>query len=259
MPERDQKITPFVCLHLNYRSKLRLSTHYLAVKMSSITATDSTTLPKTSDEDVASRLQFCVSMLGGITATKIADDIGVSISAATKWLRSGRITRSHLVDFAYRYDVSLEWLMTGLGSMRASPKGGSSSEAVPVYELESGIYSGNTVLFSEKAAIKSFVHVGEDHLSHFAVEAVCPEVDPRINGGKIFVFRSDSGTPSAGSLVAVARKKGKATVMLRVVAERHDGSLEFTAESSKVPNFTEDDVVVAGICVQTLDSSPAFF
>ena len=73
------------------------------------------------------------------------------------------------------------------------------------------------------------------------------------------MFRSDRGTPVAGNLAAISRKKGNAAVMLRVVAERPDGSLEFTAHSDKLPNFTEDDVLVAGICVQTLDSSPSFF
>jgi hypothetical protein len=259
MPDKGQKITPHICLHLNYRSKSPSLIHCLAEKMSTPAAIDSTNIPKTSDEDVAGRLQFCVSMLGGITATRISDDIGVSVSAVTKWLRSGRITRPHLVDFAYRYDVNLEWLMTGLGSMRGSSSKDGGDNTVPVYALEHGIYSGGTVLFSEKSHATNYVHVGEDHLSHFAVEANCPEVDPRIGDGKIFVFRSDQSTPEAGSLVAVVRKKGKATVMLRVVEEQVDGSLSFVAQSSRVPDFSEDDVLVAGVCVQCISPGPAFF
>lgn len=215
--------------------------------------------PKASDEDVAGRLQFCVSMLGGITATRISEEMGVSVSAVTKWLRSGRITRAHLVGFAYRYGVNLEWLMTGVGSMKERPVE-SSELSLPVYELNDYIVkNGKVALANSDTNARHYVHVSQGASPLFAISGSYYEVDPRLSADKSYVFQSQDFSVAPGALAVVVRKHDSDRLLLRVITEDAAGDLLFSARSPLIPDLANADVRVVGSCVNVVDSNPLFF
>lgn len=215
-------------------------------------------MPRTGDKDVAYRLQFCVSMFAEMTATKIAEDIGVSVSAVTKWLRYGRITRAHLVDFAYQYSISLVWLLTGLGSMRATTEHEASNNLLPAYALENVLYTAPTVLFTEESKPIHYVHIEGDNILYFAAIASEPGVDLRLAEEHCFVFSHGRAGLEAGRLVVVVKKQGDSKLMLRIAREMPDGSFSFISRSDALPSFTEADVTVVGICVRSESLKPLF-
>ena len=216
-------------------------------------------VPKVNDEDVAGRLQLCIHMFGSITATKIAEEIGVSVSAVTKWLRTGRITRPHLVAFSFRYQINLLWLMTGLGPMKYGSGPGASDSLVPVYPLSGWALRGAIPIYAHAEAVVGYIHCANNPDTCFAIAASCPEVDPRIRDGTHFLFRPNEVTPKAGELVAIFKKKGVSELLLRIAAELPDGSIEYVASSNRVPSFVAADVNIAGVCVSSVNASPTFF
>src|SRR5690554_3762622 len=124
----------------------------------------------------------------GMSATEVAKEIGVSVSAVTKWLRSGRITRTHLVDFSFRYNINLEWLMTGIGSMRHHSKDDPTVNTVPIYPLGQIRCRNNLPTCADESLSVGRVWVQGDTARHFGIEVNCPEVDPRLRPGRHFVF-----------------------------------------------------------------------
>lgn len=218
--------------------------------------------PKVSDEELAGRLQFCVSMLGGMTATRISQDIGVSISAVTKWLRSGRISRTHLVAFAYLYGISLEWLITGLGSMKPSSELKGSGNLVSIYPLEGMLCHNGVAVAASEDAVVGRAYMEEASNLYFGIEAHCPEIDQRLLKGKHFIFAGGDfvvDAPAPGRLVVVARKKGLSELMLRVVHKLPDDSLLYASASNCLPSYTDAVVDVVGVCERVVDSTPMFF
>lgn len=68
--------------------------------------------PSTSDEALAGRIRLLMEQ-HDVTGEQLAECLGVSPAAVARWRRKGTITRDHLVALARRFEVSIDWLLTG--------------------------------------------------------------------------------------------------------------------------------------------------
>ncbi|ADE14144.1 CI repressor [Nitrosococcus halophilus Nc 4] len=71
------------------------------------------------DKDVAKRLRQAMDETG-VSNAKLATNLDMSLQAIGGWLKTGKIARDRLPGIRAALGISIDWLLTGQGSMRLS-------------------------------------------------------------------------------------------------------------------------------------------
>lgn len=69
------------------------------------------------DPGMAERIKIALDQAGK-AQRQVAMDVGVSAQSVTKWKRHGYMDRKNIPSFCRACNVSIEWMLTGDGSMR---------------------------------------------------------------------------------------------------------------------------------------------
>lgn len=200
------------------------------------------------DDHLASRLQMVMAVTE-VTATQVAADLDVSVSAVTKWVRTGRIARENLITFSFQYGIDLVWLMTGTGGM-FSQSGG----RIPRINL-SELYSkgpDSNIMF-DRSFVHEYEHVKEESGAFPAIILDSKLLEPVAPLGSALIFSEITSAPvEHGDIVLVVEQNNPITnrVFVRLYGESAPGTALYHAPNPLWPDLQGPDFKVAGKAVE---------
>lgn len=200
-----------------------------------------------SDEAIATRLQLVFARIGQ-SASAVGQELGVSASAATKWVRTGRIKRQYLTTIADRYGISIEWLLTGRtepAEVRFPENFGTGyrqqSAGVPEFTLGSCQYSDQQGLVGREIGSAPVGDRAGLHAIRVDDESMADAVP---NGATVLV--DSTKVPSPGDLVLVALPTGRCAVRVYSVESIDSDGRERVVYRSEHPNHPSFESPTSG-------------
>lgn len=200
------------------------------------------------DDHLASRLQMVMAVTE-VTATQVAADLDVSVSAVTKWVRTGRIARENLITFSFQYEIDLVWLMTGTGGM-FSQSGG----RIPRINL-SELYSkgqDSNIMF-DRSFVHEYEHVKTVSEAFPAIVLDSKLLEPVAPLGATLIFsQATRESVSHGDIVLVVEQNNTITnrVFVRLYGESAPGTALYHAPNALWPDLQGPDFKVVGKAVE---------
>lgn len=166
-------------------------------------------------------------------AKRIADRCDVSDQAVGRWRKTGKVQRENLAPLADELGVSVEWLLTGRGSMRRPSAG----------DMEI-IIAGDTARGVDPRRLKRqqkpgdlIVRVPDNNGAAFAIRVSgAPELWPRYNEGEIVVVALDSALQSGSDVYLQVKTANRREASLWRLAWENRGEVALdpvTAQSGE--------------------------
>jgi hypothetical protein len=204
------------------------------------------------DDHLASRIQMVFAKTE-MTATKVATDLDVSVSAVTKWLRTGRVARENLIEFSLRYEIDLIWLMTGGGLMSANED--QRGARIPRIRL-SKIYSTLPrldVLYEQEQSL-GYEYVSKASAEFPALVADCEVLAPAIPAQSVIIFqRAMTSDATYGDIVLVVQHDKHSHALklfVRQYGEVEPGVPIYRASNNLWPQLSGKGFEVIGIATE---------
>ena len=176
---------------------------------------------KQQNRNLAARLKEAIATLARGGKVRISEKCGVSPTAITGWLKTGRIDKVNIEIGANITGYSLHWLITGKGDKQASPT--NLPEATPTaqppgddfvaihfgsFKLEAGI-SGFSVDYQDESMKPIFFRDDWLRINNFnAAKLIACHIngdsmEPRLYSGDSVVINTEKNTPIDGKVFAV--------------------------------------------------------
>ncbi|WP_342632809.1 S24 family peptidase [Marinobacter alkaliphilus] len=203
----------------------------------------------TSDAMLATRFQ-AVAAVRDLSNVDMARTLEVSAPAVTKWLRTGRIGRIHLIEFCDAYAIDLKWMLTGLGEMQASANDSLVLlPAIPLNRAE--VIDGGLIACTTDAEAGRLAYHRQNDNPTFVIQITDTSMAPGLLPGSFLFFEkviSDADL-AVGSIVAVALS-GRQELFIRRLEEPFIGKRLFAPDNQKHPSIDGDTAQVLGVCVE---------
>jgi len=189
-------------------------------------------------EAFAERLRHVIRETGTILA--LSEKAGVSDSTIHLWLRDSEPSREKLVNLAEAAGVSVEWLATGRGEMRADrvPEG---YVLVPRYEIGEGRgFEGSDYLALKTEWIAKLPGNPAPHALHL-FEASGDAMSPAIADGDLVLVNAFDPDLRDGGVYAIYPASTAPTLplMFRRARQRADGTFEFIRDDDPERHLVE--------------------
>lgn len=200
---------------------------------------------------LATRFQV-VAAARNLSNVSIARTMGVSAPAVTKWLRTGRIGRVHLVEFCDAYEIDLVWMLTGRGSMQASSSSHGELALLPAIPLNRAkVVDGGLIACPTDDEAGHLAYHRQNDNPTFVIQLTDTSMAPGLQPGSFLFFEkvvSDADL-AVGSIVVVALS-GRQELFIRRLEVPLIGKRLFAPDNQKHPSIDGDAAHILGACVE---------